>query len=312
MILPKSMLNLPSPLERLHWKIADERNIGFWVKRDDLIHPWLSGNKWRKLKYNLDFALQNEFKGIISFGGAYSNHIYAVAGACHLYGLRCTGIIRGDEAYSDSPTLQFCREMGMQLHFVDRTSYRYKESSPVIKALLNLYRDYYLVPEGGTNSLAIQGAEEIMSEYFEQTDLVPDFIALSAGTGGTAAGVLKTMPARSELIVVSALKTDYLRNEILEKAGLGLEVRLQYLPEVTFGGYAKYNQELLDFMKRFEDETLVPVDHVYNAKVLYRISSMIETGEIPAGSNVLWIHTGGIQGKSGIKSQNNNVFGDAS
>jgi 1-aminocyclopropane-1-carboxylate deaminase len=298
MTLQELPLNLPSPVQELIWKPALQSGICLLVKRDDLIHPWISGNKWRKLKYNIKHVLGHNIPGIVTFGGAYSNHIHATAGAANLMGIRSVGIIRGDGYDPENHTLRFCREKGMELHFVNRTDYREKDQSAPILDIIMQYQDYYLIPEGGTNELAVRGAMEIFTEYLGQGGVTPDFVVLAGGTGGTAAGVLKSLPSKSKLIVFAALKSDHLISEILKMAGAQRAHQLIYKSDNTFGGYAKWNKELLLFTDHFESETGVPVDPVYNAKVMFGLESMIKNYEIPQGSVVLWIHTGGIQGKA--------------
>ena len=298
MTLQELPLSLPSPVQELLWKPALQSGVSLFVKRDDLIHPLISGNKWRKLKYNIKHVLDHDIQGILTFGGAYSNHIHAAAGTAELLGIRSVGIIRGDGYDPENPTLRFCMDKGMKLHFVNRTAYREKEKSGLIHDIIMQYPDYYVIPEGGTNELAVTGAMEILNEYFDQGGPTPDFVVLAGGTGGTAAGVLKSLPFQSKLIVFSALKSDHLISEILIMAGAERAHQLIYNSENTFGGYAKWNKELLLFTDHFESETGVPIDPVYNAKVMYGLHCMIKNREIRQGSIVLWVHTGGIQGKS--------------
>ena len=296
--------DLPSPVTQLKWSVTDAYGIDFWVKRDDLIHPWVSGNKYRKLKYNLEQVRLQNFKGVITFGGAFSNHIYAVAGACRLVGIPCAAIIRGDGMDENNPTLTFCKSSGMELHFVSRSAYREKEKNESILEILTHYKDYLVIPEGGSNQSGVQGASEILAEFYNQSDWHPDIVMVAAGTGGTAAGMLRVLKPDAALWVYGALKSDHLEEEILQLSGLNAkEVKMEYFAETRFGGYAKWNQTLLEFIRDFESETKIETDPVYNAKLLFAFSEHVKVGLIPSGSRVLWVHTGGLQGKAGLEYQ---------
>jgi len=292
---------ISSPIQKIVTKETEMAEVYFSVKRDDLIHPWLSGNKWRKAKYNLIFAKENNFNTVITFGGAFSNHIYAIAGACNLLGLKSVGIIRGDCMDHNNPTLSFCASKGMDLHFIDRNEYRLKENSSTVKDIISNYKNHYILPEGGTNSLALQGVAEIWSEIHKQFDTVPDFIFSSAGTGGTSAGLLTNCPKTSKIISFSSLKSNYLKEEIIKLSGINQAHQLIFNADFHFGGYAKYPKELQDFSKKFENQTNIPLDPIYNSKALYGFLQLCKAGFFPKKSSVLWLHTGGIQGKAGME-----------
>jgi 1-aminocyclopropane-1-carboxylate deaminase len=265
---PFLILNLPSPITEIKSELLEAKKIQLYIKREDQIHPWLSGNKYRKLKYNLR-KVQSEGKSeILTFGGAFSNHIYATAGAGKLYGLNTIGIIRG-EIDEDNPTIRFCRQMGMHLTPVSRHDYRLKEASPKVSAILEEYKDAYIVPEGGTNQLALAGVGEMVTELYSQMQSVPETIVLPCGTGGTAAGILVHPELKSNVLAISSLKSGHLYDEILLLSQQVNKHMLTVNTDYHFGGYGKWDQSLLDFMVQFESDYLIPLDHVYNGKALF-------------------------------------------
>lgn len=272
-------------------------HITLTIKREDLIHPFISGNKWRKLKYNLKAARQARQHTLLTFGGAYSNHIAAVAAAGQEFGFKTIGIIRGEELASQidaNPTLATARANGMQLQFVSRADYRLKQDGTFLHALNQRYGSFYLLPEGGTNQLAIQGCQEILSEYDKQHF---DYICCAAGTGGTLAGIINSAQAWQQVIGFSALKGDFLTGEVASwldhnTASLLWCINTQY----HFGGYAKTRPALFEFMHSFSQQTGIPLDPVYTGKMLFGVFDLIEQGYFTAGSRILAIHSGGLQG----------------
>lgn len=275
-------------------------DVDLFIKREDLIHPIISGNKFRKLKYNLLEAQKSENANILTFGGAYSNHIAATAEACHLLGIPSIGIIRGNELSHDlektltfNPTLKFAHQRGMQLHFVSRTDFRLKEEMPIVKSLLQKEPSVSIIPEGGTNALAIKGCKEILND----NDKGVDFICSSVGTGGTLAGLVEASKAHQQCIGFSALKGDFLEKEVSKwthKANWTLQT------DYHFGGYAKVNSELIEFMNRFQNQYKIPLDPIYTGKLFYGIFEMIEAGYFPKNTRILAVHTGGLQGIEGM------------
>ena len=288
-----SEIKVPSPVQKVMLPILKERNIKLFIKREDLIHPTVSGNKWCKLKANLEKVVAGKHAGIVTYGGAFSNHIHATSAACQLAKIPCVGIIRG-EYDEENPTLQFARKNGMKLEFVSRSDYGLKEESPAIKQLLNLYPDYLLVPEGGGNELSFVGLQELASEISELNDL--DLITVSAGTGYTAAGIINYQ--KRPVLVFSALKSDHLEIEIKEKTDSQL---FTYINKYHFGGYGKSTSQLIYFINTFYKDTKIPLDPIYNAKTIFGTLDMIKSGEISPGSSILHVHTGGLQG---IKAHN--------
>lgn len=285
-------LALPSPLQRVRWCTAEASYIDFYVKREDLIHTDISGNKWRKLKYNLDHVLASDTKGIITFGGAFSNHIHATAAAGHYYGISTVGIIRGEDDL-DNPTLRQARVWGMALHFISRAAYREKEKAEIVKAIRTGLPDHLLLPEGGSNQLALLGTAEIVEEANCQHDC--QHLIVSAGTGATAAGMITALLPHQHLWVVSALKGDFLKGEINRYLDTPSS-QWTLLTKYHRGGYARVDSDLIDFIHAYYVETGIPLDPIYNGKSMMALADLIHTGQIPPRSTVAYIHTGGRQG----------------
>ncbi|MBC7884729.1 MAG: 1-aminocyclopropane-1-carboxylate deaminase/D-cysteine desulfhydrase [Saprospiraceae bacterium] len=294
-----AVMTLPSFIVHVILPVTLEKKIKLLIKRDDLIHPWVSGNKWRKLKYNIDCAINNHYNSIITFGGAFSNHIFAVAGACAMSGLKSIGIIRG-EIDPANPTLKFCAERNMTMIPVTRNEYREKEASSEIQQILLNHPEALVIPEGGTNALAFTGVAEIWDELKDQLDQMPDYMVLSAGTGGTAAGLLSANDFETKIISISALKSTHLYNEILHLSEHKNKEKLTVIDNYHFGGYGKWTTELLENMQEFENKTKIPLDHVYNGKSVFGMMDMIKNDYFPEGSTILYLHTGGLQGKAGL------------
>ena len=283
-----------------------------FIKREDEIHPYVSGNKFRKLKYNLQEAKNQQKETLLTFGGAFSNHIVATAVAGKLAGFKTIGIVRGDELKKDfeqtlknNPTLQKAHKNGMFLQFVTRDDYRKKSTTEFHQQLKQQFGDFYLIPEGGTNSLAVKGCEEILTE----DDSKFDYICCAVGTGGTISGLINASNNNQTVLGFSALKGDFLQNEIrsfTQKTNWLLQT------EYHFGGYAKYNEELIDFINKFKIETGVLVDPIYTGKMVFGILDLIQKDYFDKGTKILAIHTGGIQGIEGInnrlKQQNKEII----
>lgn len=270
------------------------------IKRDDLIHGDFGGNKWRKLKYNLEHYQSSDYSGIISFGGPFSNHIAALSAACNHYDIPCTGIIRGTYRDPENPTLQKAAANGMELIFVRKESYRLKQESAEIKAILSDYDNAYILPEGGSNQLATKGIAEIWDEL-EEVNFKPDILFVSAGTGATAAGLIANCRHECHVIVVNTMKHAGMRNDISHFIKGSIHCRWEVIQDYHFGGYAKASQELINFINGFYKKYNIPLDPVYNGKMMYALNDMIMKGRIAKNANILAIHTGGIQG---IKAYN--------
>ena len=271
-------------------------NHSLFIKREDKLHPHISGNKYRKLKYNLIEAKQLNKKVLITFGGAYSNHIAALASAGKEFGFRTIGVIRGEELRTkikSNPTLSFAQDCGMQFHFVSREDYRRKTENGFISNLKTLFGDFYLVPEGGTNNLAVKGCKEILTKQDEEFDL----ICSAVGTGGTLAGLVKSSKPHQTILGFSALKGTFQSSEIEKYTS---KTNYKIIDNYCFGGYAKIDEHLIRFINNFIDKTEIPLDPVYTGKMLYGIIDLINSGVLKQNSRILAIHTGGLQGIPGM------------
>jgi 1-aminocyclopropane-1-carboxylate deaminase len=270
--------------------------IDVFIKREDTIHPYISGNKYRKLKYNVLEAQQLNHRTLLTFGGAFSNHITAVASVGQLFGFKTIGVIRGEELIEISnSTLDFAKTCGMQLHFISREAYQKKNDAGFLEALSQKFGNFYMLPEGGTNTLAVKGCEEILTE----SDAQFDYICCAVGTGGTISGLINSSSPHQKVLGFPALKGDFLREEISKFAS---KPHWELMTDYHFGGYAKISSELISFINRFKDDYLVPLDPVYTGKLMYGVFDLIYKGYFPKGSKVLVIHTGGLQGIAGMNA----------
>jgi len=293
------METMPSPVQQIHDPLFTEKGVEIYIKREDLNHRVISGNKWRKLKFNLAAAKAQQHETLLTFGGAYSNHIHAVAGAGKAYGFNTVGIIRGEETLPLNPTLAYAKSCGMKFHYLDRATYRLKTTLQVKYYLQNIFNRFYLIPEGGTNNLAIQGCEEIVTELEESYD----YYCLSVGTGGTVSGVVSALKGQHSVIGFSALKGDFLTLEVekfLQAYSDDKFTNWFINNDYHFGGYAKVKPELLDFMKAFEGKHKILLDPIYTAKSFYGLYDLIHNDHFSRGSRILFVHTGGLQGRAGF------------
>ncbi|WP_083702128.1 1-aminocyclopropane-1-carboxylate deaminase/D-cysteine desulfhydrase [Mangrovimonas sp. DI 80] len=271
-------------------------SIQLFVKREDRIHEHVSGNKYRKLLYNLKAAKDGGFDTLLTFGGAFSNHIAAVAAAGQAEGFKTIGVIRGEELtykVADNPTLKFAKECGMQFQFVTREDYRYKTSPEFIQQLETRFGSFYLVPEGGTNGFAVKGCEEILKDV--QDDF--DYICCAVGTGGTISGLVNGSTSAQKILGFPALKGGFLSKDISKFAR---NTNWSLIEDYHFGGYAKINEDLISFINQFKKEYQIPLDPVYTGKMMYGILDLIKKGYFPEQSKILAIHTGGLQGIAGM------------
>ncbi|KAF2333430.1 1-aminocyclopropane-1-carboxylate deaminase/D-cysteine desulfhydrase [Flavobacterium nitrogenifigens] len=279
-----------------HINIDFPNHISLTIKREDLIHPFVSGNKFRKLKYNLLQAKDENKATLLTFGGAFSNHIAAVAYAGKEHGFKTIGIIRGDELLDkiqENPTLKFAQENGMQFEFVSREEYRLKSEESFIEKLQDKFGDFYLVPEGGTNELAVKGCEEILTDE----DSVFNYVCCAVGTGGTISGLINSSLQNQKILGFPALKGDFLTDEIRIFAK---KDNWNLISDYHFGGYGKINLELIEFINAFFEETKVPLDPIYTGKMVFGVIDLINKNYFPAHSKILLIHTGGLQGIDGM------------
>lgn len=296
--------NIQTQNDQIHLSVLKEKNVELWLKREDKIHQFVSGNKFRKLKYNVMEAKQQQKETLLTFGGAYSNHIVATAVAGKISEFNTIGIIRGNELalnlkkhLSENQTLFQAHKNGMQFEFVTRETFRIKNEERFIAELQNKFGDFYLVPEGGTNKLAIKGCEEILTNEDEKFD----YICCAVGTGGTVSGLINSAKNHQKVIGFSALKGDFLLDEIKKLTPKRENWKLQ--TDYHFGGYAKYNEELIRFINDFKLQTNIPLDPIYTGKMLYGIIDLVVKNNIKPNTKILAIHTGGLQGISGINQK---------
>ncbi len=274
--------------------MINENNITVSIARLDKIHPVVSGNKLFKLYYFLKEALLNKHKTILTFGGAYSNHLAATAYACKVSGIRCIGIVRGENTSRNNHTLIQCKSNGMELHFLSRIEYNNKDSKEIHESLKIKFGDFLLIPEGGYHPMGALGAALILQKLKHKN---PTHICTPIGTATTAAGLILGSTADETIIGIPVLKSmidiekriSYLCNDENVKP-------LEIFEDYHFGGYAKKTNDLLFFMNEFYKQYKIPTDFVYTAKMMYAVVDKIKNGYFAAGSNIICLHTGGLQG----------------
>jgi 1-aminocyclopropane-1-carboxylate deaminase len=327
---------IPSPLQIVPIDFVSGRNIRLFLKRDDLLHnyfqkilfrdsiftPSVSGNKFRKMKYNLLYMEKMAINRLLTVGGAFSNHIHATAAAGKLFGIETIGVIRGERMETLSPTLRFAEACGMSLRFVSRADYRDKEL--LMNTLKAQISDFYYLPEGGTNALAMRGTAEIVGEIEQQLNgIAPDFICTPCGTGGTIAGIISATTHSTRVLGFSALKGNFLQKEVtnlleIRKNDIYTEGSLLEISEEEktnknnnwsintdfhFGGYARWTPELIDFINDFKHKNDIPLDPIYTGKMMFGIYKLIEAGYFPENSTIVAVHTGGLQGIEGFNQR---------
>lgn len=292
MISKNIQINLP---------ILSEKGIVLYVKREDLLHPFISGNKYRKLKYNIQEAKSLGKQCLLTFGGAYSNHILATAAAGKEYGFKTVGVIRGEELGVDlqktlekNPTLAKAHEFEMEFLFVSRADYQQKNEPDFLENLLSKFTNSYILPEGGTNRLAIKGCEEILSEKDKEFT----HITCAMGTGGTVTGIINSSCKHQQVMVFPALKGNWIVDEInsLKPSKENWKV----IGDYHFGGYGKVSDELVTFINQFKKQNNILLDPVYTGKMLFGVLDLIKKNQFKKGSRILAIHTGGLQGIAGM------------
>jgi 1-aminocyclopropane-1-carboxylate deaminase len=287
-----------TPVQEIQNETLEKAGVRLLVKREDLNHPLVSGNKWWKLKYNLEEVLKQKKKVVLTFGGAFSNHIYATAAAAKECGVNSIGIIRGEETSPLNPTLSFALDKGMKLHYISREAYRSKDNAEFLANLKTRFGDFYLIPEGGTNLFAVKGCVELADEL-RSIDF--DHLILPVGTGGTIAGLICGFEGSKEITGVSVLKNgEFLNGEIehlIQNFSGKSYGNWSLLTSYHHGGYAKMTKELLDFVSAMKHEHNLPLDTVYTGKLMWALLQEVEQGKFRRGSTVLALHTGGLQGK---------------
>jgi 1-aminocyclopropane-1-carboxylate deaminase len=286
----------PSVLTKIDDPLLDLYEIELWMKRDDLLHRVISGNKWRKLKYSLDYALSSGADTIISMGGAYSNHLHALAYAAKLVGLKAFGFIRSEQPEMLTPTLSDIQNWGMELKFVSRSDYRLLRQYKGCHDFPGLKPGQYWLPEGGAQMLALKGVAELVNEI----DVAYDILCTPCGTGATLAGIIDAAPEHVSIMGFAALKSaEFLQTDVeslLPRPCTNWQINLDY----HFGGFAKTNTELMAFIADFESKTGIPLEPVYTGKMMYALYDLIAKRTFKPGQRIIAVHTGGLQGKRGF------------
>lgn len=274
-----------------------------FVKREDLTDPVISGNKYRKLKYNLILARERGYQTLLTFGGAYSNHIHALASAGSRFGFKTIGVIRGERPVKLNPTLKDAETNGMELYFIPRTVYRKKNDRDLKEGLRSKFGNFYLVPEGGSNALAVKGCTEIVDDFEDAYD----YVALACGTGGTIAGIIAGLNGKSRVLGFPVLKGgSFLYEDIsrlIEKYNSKHYDNWSLFTQYHFGGYAKFDWKLLRFINHMHDKHKLQLDPIYTGKMLYGLCDLVHHGFFKRNSKILAIHTGGIQGIRGFNER---------
>ena len=308
-VLPSDIL---SPLQKIDDDLLKNQGISLFIKRDDLIHPTISGNKWRKLKYNIDAFQKSKKSNLLTFGGAFSNHLYATAAAGSIYNFKTIGIIRGEKNTPLSTTLAFAEKQGMTLHFVSRSAFQDKIA--LLQDLQNRFDDFYVLPEGGANALALQGCKEIVYEVHNQLTIRPDYWCVACGTGATFAGIIAASEPQQNILGFSALKINDWNNDIknlfpkeslrenTEGGNFNTYKNWSINSDYHFGGYAKWQPELIHFMNNFKEKYAIQLDPIYTGKLFYGIFDLIKKGFFKQGSTIVAVHTGGLQGIEGFNT----------
>ena len=292
------MFHLPSPLQKLEHPLLEQHRVNLYIKRDDLINEEVSGNKWRKLKYNIAEMQRRGFKKLVTFGGAYSNHIAATSAAANYFGFEAVGVIRGDELNPNSnPTLKRASELGMKFYFIDRKTYR--EMTQLSK--IPDFPDHYIIPEGGANPLGMKGIAEIISEI----QIPFDIIITAIGTGTTISGLIQGLNGKSKVLGISVLKGNFIQNEVelFLKNSDTHQTNFEIDNSFHFGGYGKFSEKLIDFINTISTQLSIKLDPIYTGKALFGVWDMIERGKFD-NQTLIFLHTGGLQGIAGYNQKN--------
>ncbi|MEE9350606.1 MAG: pyridoxal-phosphate dependent enzyme [Flavobacteriaceae bacterium] len=284
--------------------LYSKNDVSVYMKREDLLHQYVSGNKFRKLKYNILEAQETNKRTLLTFGGAFSNHISATAYAGKICGFKTIGIIRGDElgrnisqTLKTNEPLQFAHNNGMAFKFISREDYRKKHDPEFIEALKNEFGNFYLIPEGGTNPNAIKGCREILQANDEKFN----YICTAVGTGGTILGILNSIDNHQTVLGFPALKGDFLNDTI--KKQFNDTSKCRFIEKYHFGGFAKVNEELILFINVFKKRFNIQLDPIYTGKMMFGIDEMISSNYFKKGTSILAIHTGGLQGIAAMNSK---------
>ncbi len=300
--------SLHTPVVLIEDERIDRYGVALYLKREDLTDPVISGNKYRKLLYNLKSASHLGHNTLLTFGGAYSNHIHAAAYAGKRFGFRTIGIIRGEKTLPLNATLADAAAFGMELYYTSRVEYRDKANPDFIYELHNRFGEFYLVPEGGSNALAVKGCVQILAEEEKSFD----YYCCACGTGGTISGIIASLDSKKEVLGFPALKGgEFLQKDIAQLISSyngRTYLNWQLMTEYHFGGYAKWDLHLIDFINRFHSIHQIALDPVYTGKMLFGVFDLIKKGFFPRGTRIMAIHTGGLQGTRGFNQRFGNII----
>lgn len=293
-------MNIPSPLEKLNHPFLRGYGVEVWMKRDDLIHPVVSGNKFRKLKYILgEYRESNKYKGIVSFGGAFSNHIHALSGMCFDEHIPCTVLVRSRGGIAvRNPTLDDILKWGTQVVYIPSEEYRLRYDTAYLNRIQSRFPGYWIIPEGGSHPLALKGMAEVLEES-RQIHPFFDHIFTPVGTGATLAGLAISRKEGEKIWGISALKSMDFGGRILDEWALGGQSGIGVFTQWHWGGYGKTPDRLLRFLSDFESDTGIGLDPLYNGKAMYALWEYIRCGLVRSDSTVFFLHTGGLQGWRG-------------
>lgn len=303
--------NKVSPIQEIHPAVFTQNGLQLFIKRDDLLHPHISGNKWRKLKYNLLEANRLGYNKLLTFGGAYSNHLAATAAAGTEYNFSTIGIVRGEKVFPLNPTLKYAEMCGMELKFVSRTNFRNKSQKSIFEDLRINPNMYFVLPEGGSNCLAIKGVAETVAELKNQLPTLPDYICSACGTGATLAGISVGMGEIGKALGIPVLKGNFMQNEVevfLQKCSKKPLSNWETIDGYHFGGYAKFKPELINFINEFKKDFGIPLDPIYTGKLAFALFDLAGKGYFEKGSTVVMVHTGGLQGVAGFNERYGNLL----
>ncbi|MCC5650407.1 pyridoxal-phosphate dependent enzyme [Nostoc sp. XA013] len=326
-----SLTFIAPPIQQINSKIARNAGVDLYVLRLDLMHPFVNGNKWFKLKYNLLDAKEKNFTTLLTFGGAYSNHIYATAAAGNLFGFRTIGVIRGEERLPLNPTLSFAVQQGMQIVYLNRGMYRQRNTAALEEYLQQRFGEVFIIPEGGSNLNGVRGCTEIIADAMPTvvTELCRsrsvsqrsagytyafDHICVACGTATTLAGIALSLHEGQRAIAFPVLKNGaflapQIESLLTNYLAFGLPspysspASWELVCDYHFGGYAKVNNELLLFSQQFTEQHGVPLDYVYTAKMFYGVMDLLQQEFFSKGDRLLLIHTGGLQGNVGMEER---------
>jgi 1-aminocyclopropane-1-carboxylate deaminase len=300
-----------SPLQTIKHPIFNTHQVTVQIKRDDLLHHIISGNKWRKLKFNLKHIQTQGFSGALSFGGSYSNHIHAFAFACFQLGIPSIGIIRGEPEYATNYTLRWAQHWGMKCHFVDRKTYRRRFEPEFLTELALQYPNYFFIPEGGSNNLAIKGVAEVITELAQQTTF--ETLLTPVGSGGTLAGLIcgdvantNNTRQKHKLLGIAVLKqAEYLIKEVKNLLTIDGNNHNNWEVMTNFhrGGYGKFSPKDVSKIIEFNQESNLTFEPVYSGKMLLAFLELLEQGYFKEGERIVLLHTGGLQGLGGMIEQ---------